>query len=297
MKTPFSILVPVDFSQNAVTAYKFACNLAKHLSASIKLLYVETDIMSSTNMVDMLRYPKTKAGLEKRMKAFASKEKPDNIKLSISTEVVEAVNLTKEIVKQSNLYDLSIVGAKGENLTSKKLFGSIPTLLAQKSSSPVIVVPADAEFYPPAKILFASNWESTDKKIVQNFVQWAQLFGAQANFLHITQDYSAHEFDQVKEAIFDTLEEYEVLDFSYLIIDKKANSPLAGIMEYANEEEIDWIAVTNRQRGFLNNILGLSLTKEITTNPRNPILITHFPQQSGNPKDRKNTNDKYHLQD
>jgi len=131
----------------------------------------------------------------------------------------------------------------------------------------------EAEFQKPGRILFASNWESSKEQVVHKFIHWASIFHAQANFLHVSTDYAIDEFEKVKEDIFETLEEYEDLPFSYLIEDKKAVSPLAGILEYADEIEVDWIAVANRQRGFINNILGHSMSKELTTNPKYPVLI------------------------
>jgi len=277
MKNPLSILVPIDFSDNSASAYRFALNLAEYLDVSVKLLHVNTEIIANSRPINMIQYPSTKADLEQKLEQFAEKEYKtdgaDSVRIITTSEVIEGVTVAGEIVRQSAYSDLIVVGAKGENLGTKKLFGSIPTLLAQKSKTSVLVIPMEAEFYPPAKILFASNWESSDENVIHKFVQWCNLFNAQANFLHITQEYAGHEYEEVKEEIFDAMDEYDNLEFSYLIIDKKAISPLSGIMEYAHEEEMDWVTVVNRQKGFFNNILGLSLTKEITTNPRNPILV------------------------
>lgn len=277
MKKPSSILVPIDYSENSATAYKFALQLAAYLTASVKLIHVYTELLAANRPIQMVQYPNQKLNLIEKLNRFADKHNElttsGSVKVKTSTAVIEGVSVVGEIVRQSELHDLIVVGAKGDNMTSKNLFGSIPTLLAQKSTTAVIVVPIEAEFYPPSKILFASNWESCDDNVVNSFIQWSQLFQSQANFLHITQEYAAHEFDEVKKEIHEILEESDDLAFAYLIIDKKADSPLAGILEYANEEEMDWIAVANRQKGFFNNLLGLSLTKEITLNPRNPILV------------------------
>ena len=277
MESPVSILVPVDFSNHSLTAYEFALGMSEAMNATIKLVHVTTGDSKPKKLYPITSTQASQAKLEQRMKEFAEiptlHKEGVPTKIQVKMEVVPGLTAAGELAEISKDFDMIVVGARGENKISKKLFGTIPTLLSQRAHCPVMVIPNQAEFFVPKKILYASNWESADDDFVRQMVALASFFRSQVNFVHISQDYGVDNFEAVKEEIFETLEEYSDLEFSYLILDAHADSPLEGIQQFADENDMDWIVLVNRQRGLFNNILGLSMSKELSLNPGRPLLI------------------------
>ncbi|NNE29647.1 MAG: universal stress protein [Saprospiraceae bacterium] len=278
MESPVSILVPVDFSNHSLTAYEFALGMSEAMDASVKLVHVVTGDSKPQNLYPITSSTQaSQAKLEQSLKEFAEKPKAigqeGSTKTKIKMEVVPGLTVAGELTEMSKEFDLVVVGARGENMISKKLFGNIPTLLSQRAHCPVMVIPNQAEFFVPKKILYASNWESADDDFIRQMVSIASFFRSQVNFVHISQDYGVDNFEAVKEEIFETLEEYSDLEFSYLILDAHADSPMEGIQQFAEENQMDWIVLVNRQRGLFNNILGLSMSKELSLKPGRPLLI------------------------
>jgi len=277
MKKKNSIVVPIDFSAYSEAAYKFALGLAEYMTARIKLVHVMTGEFTLQKPMMTTMVPTDVKVIEKKLRDFAEQRCGGQgtiaIDTQVETEVLSGASIVGVLSRISKNFDLIVVGAKGEKNLSSKIFGSIPSRLAQKTHVPVLIVPEAAEFYAPKKMLYASNWESCDDDFVAQIIKWANSFAAYVAFVHVSQDYSMDSFEKVKEEILEELVETEHVDFSYLITETEAESPLVGIQAYADKNDIDWIVLVNRQRGFFNNVLGLSLSKEISVNPKQPILI------------------------
>ena len=54
-----------------------------------------------------------------------------------------------------------------------------------------------------------------------------------------------------------------------------SSSILKGLNQYANENEIDIIAMVNVERNFLDSLFGKSLTKKMALSTRVPLMIIH----------------------
>jgi len=276
MKNNLSILVPIDFSASAKTAYQFALQLADFLDATIQVLHIKKHELYPHQDAP-IRSPEDAHLIENKLQTFVQEslhlDTEDEVTTDVNYEVITSNNVVGEITRLSNDYDLIVTGAKGDNPLNKKLFGSTPSLLAQRAYAPVLIIPQESEFFVPKKLLYASNWESVDKEFIHSLTRWANAFKAQVSFVHVSQEYAIDSFEKIKEEIFDALEEYSNLKFTYLIEEKLSDSPLDGIQQYANKNDIDWIVLVNRQRGFFTNLLGMSMSKSFAENPNYPLLI------------------------
>lgn len=110
------ILVPVDFSDNAFVATRYAANLAKDLNGTIHLIhsYLSNSSNFATEEFNQEVYDNEIETATQNMKQFLEDVRADFPDIEFTSEVKESVlaNILKEITK-SDEYDLIIMGTKG----------------------------------------------------------------------------------------------------------------------------------------------------------------------------------------
>ncbi len=148
-----NILVPVDGSEHAGKAARYAAMLAERLGAEMELLYV-----GPTNLPDLLDLPrgmKDFATLDRAShEAFAdlarkaARQAFDVARKAMGTETVSPDTLLRngdpgeQIVERANeLPDCMIViASRGQGRVRKLLLGSVTNHVVHKAECPVLVV-------------------------------------------------------------------------------------------------------------------------------------------------------------
>ena len=272
------ILVPTDFSETAHAAYRYARALASKLNASLKVVHVSA---GSFNMDDM---PVLEAGkgrkevLEDRLKTFCEYVPEESTgavmtEVEVSYEAIQALNIANKIVKLSSEADLLVMGASGEHDIIDKLFGSMSSKVAQNAKCPVLLVPRGLEFKGLSRILYASNWESVQPGLIQQVTKFGSFFGSGFDFVHIDEGQERDDYQEMEEAIFNTLFEDKEPAFRFSCLKGENTAPIQGLYQFADQYAIDLVVLVNRQDGFLENVMKKSMTKEMAIKARYPVLV------------------------
>ncbi len=119
------ILVPTAGGPNAKLAFEISTWIANQNKGKVTLMYIIKDKAEEEKAKFWLS--KTKEGVKFRKKILNEK-------------IVEGKNILNTLLKQSENYDLVIIGASRENLWRRIRFGTIPEKLLRKSRKPVMVV-------------------------------------------------------------------------------------------------------------------------------------------------------------
>lgn len=158
------ILVPSDFSDNALKAVAQACEIAKKTNAVIHLLHV---VEPTLNMATMQTDSSGK-------KVVADKGENLDLSLKAIAEVYPDVkilpflvggNVIPSILKyaENENPDLIVMGTKGASGLKKILIGSVTAGTIGKTNFPVLTVPASYELQKPKAIVFATNQFEKDE--------------------------------------------------------------------------------------------------------------------------------------
>lgn len=273
------ILVPVDFSSNAHNAYLYARELAAEIGAEIKLIHIHRSGFTDKAFLEKPVLRDELRALEKQLATFKSRfpdEDPVVTTIKTDTEVITAPVIVDKIAELSVSFDLIIMGTQGEHSLIEKLLGSVSSGVAQLATCPVLLIPKGIHFGPFQKIIFAGNWESSASSAMDAITSWVRPFGAHLDFVHVSPDYEFKTFEKVKEELLRRLRESGNADIRFSFTNIEENSPLSGILRYAEQQEADLIILVNRQRGIFQNLLGLSLTKELAMLTSLPLLILHY---------------------
>jgi nucleotide-binding universal stress UspA family protein len=171
------ILVPTDFSDNALKAVGHACEIAKMTDAVIHLLHVIEPLLNMATMQTD----------QSGNKVVADKSESLDLSLKTIAEVYPDVkiapflvggNVIPSILKYAEKEnpDLIVMGTKGASGLKKIFIGSVTAGIIGKTNFPVLTVPVSYELTKPKAIVFATNQFERNEHLLKNFVDLAKLF-------------------------------------------------------------------------------------------------------------------------
>jgi len=151
------ILVPVDFSDGAELALKYAASFARQYKAEIHLLHVfEEEFLPPVPMEMPIALPSGGMGpqqdIHMQLRNFVSDDHKD---LSIVT-TVRGGNVSSNIIEYASeqKIDLIIMGAHGRSGLLKTLLGDTSYAVTRQADCPVLTVkPTQRNFTEPPKEL------------------------------------------------------------------------------------------------------------------------------------------------
>ena len=270
------IIVPIDYSVNADNALVYAKSMAKHLGASIRLVHVyapkavealeSSYILPELEKIHKERFAKYVQQLEENWKNEYSDSFTLTNEFRIGFVADELIHMSSSIPNA-----MIILGSKGEG-SNKKLFGSVSTRVAQKAKCPVLVIPPGASFIPLESIAYCSDDESLDAMVMHKIINLAKPFDAAINLIHVgwSDNYSGVN-------ILDTWRQH--YPKSKIFLERiGAENSAEGINVYCKENAIDLLAMSRKERSFLNDLFHKSFTKQMAIYTKIPLLVTHSVQ-------------------
>ncbi len=284
------ILVPVDFSASARSAYIYAREVAKVFNCLVEVVHAYR-LPYGGNTVSSLM---SDAGKVKAIKLLLDdfiKDVPAEEERSILTKVEVVMNVQEGdpvpvINKESRNGDvfLTIMGTTGKHLLGDYILGSVASSVAQKAGSPVLLIPEGVSYRHFDNILYASNFESAQPEMITEITNFANLFRAAIHFIHIKEASENGAFTKTQKEIYNQLFGAEELAFAFHMESVEANSIVNGLNDYADKNQIDLIVLVNKNRGFLDALMGESVSKNMALNIRHPLMVFHYPGYGQNEK-------------
>lgn len=275
MKT---ILIPTDFSKNALHAIKYALELFKCERSDIYFLHAYADeLYDKFHKKNDTEFDIEKENLaietERKLQHLiqgTTDESPNpkhNFKKVISCEsLVDAVN---DFVNQVNI-DLVIMGTKGQTNEQKELFGSKTIQVFKYVKCPVLAVPEKSEIEQPKKILFPTDYMLPYKRRELKLLNCLSLeFKSQITCLYIS-DFEDLSLRQIDNKRFLT----ESLSDSYLFFERtEVKNKAKAITEHINLQQINLLVMVNSRHSFLEDLLYRSTIDEIGLTTKIPFLV------------------------
>ena len=273
-----NILIPTDFSTNAVNAIEFALELFKCERVHFYFMYAYADELyeiSHDKEDDYFKQQKKKiiqvsnkklSELISRIQREKHNPKHQFEKISVFESLVDGVN---DFVNKKDI-DLVIMGTKGQTADKKITFGSHTVQVFKYVKCPVMAIPNNYEFVQPKKILFPSDYlipyKRRELKLLDTI---AYRFKSEVHSLYIS-DFEDLSHRQTDNQLFlkGSLPNAR-LSFNRTEVKNKG----VAIMEYANENNMDLLVMVNSRHSFLEDLLYRSTVDQIALNPVIPFLV------------------------
>ncbi|MBM1106578.1 universal stress protein [Aurantibacter crassamenti] len=273
-----TILIPTDFSENALHAIQYALALFKCERTKIYVLHAYADEVYGPFKANKQNDIEDK---KKSIKAASDHKLAELIKLvtaippnprhsfeniAVFDSLVDGVN---DYVNKINI-DLVIMGTKGKSNDKNIIFGSHTVQLFKYVQCPVLAVPQDAEFRQPKKILFPTNFMLPYKRRELKLLNClSNEYKSEIHCLYIS-DFEALSARQIDNKRFLS----ESLPNSYLFFEQTAvKNKTAAIQEFIKLHQIDFLVMVNSRHSFLEDLLYRSTVDEIGLTTKIPFLV------------------------
>ena len=254
------ILIPTDFSDNALNAVKYALNLFKYEVSEFFIMHAyQDDIYADESLI-------TKTNLESvtdRVSENSAEELKVIIKMINATSInpkhtyhiISANNLLLDeadnIVNEHNI-DIIVMGTRGKTNDKKITFGSHTLQVLKYVQCPVLAIPANYKYTPPKHILFPTNYLIPYKRReLKLLCEMVSPYKAIIDVLYISRSekLSMRQKDNqifIKEELYKNRINFKVTKSKHII-----NS----IYTYIKEKKTDILVMVNTRHSFLENIL------------------------------------------
>jgi len=283
------ILCPVDFSEASREAFEYAKVFAKIFDSELTLLHVSPNISEAYTALlpdfPTFGLPKEE-DLIQQFNEF-TRDWSGEIRKTIRAgtpylEILEFANEEK--------IDLIILGAKGLSKFERLFLGVTGEKVIRKAECPVLTVHPKKDGLPIKKILLPIDFSPLSYAVLPMVAAIAEKFKAEINLLHVveighrfdkeSQEHEYEYFELVKEKLADQWElpqEFKKVE-TKKFVRHHVSSAGYGILEFAQDWNVDLIAMATHGRSGLSKALLGSVTEKVIKIAPFPVLSirSHF---------------------
>jgi len=272
------IIIPTDFSDNALNAIRYAVELFKYDRCKFILLHAFADEVYENNL-DMSRslFDEYKEKVQesvvqeleallKTVKHMSPNPRHEYITKSAFTTLVDAVN---DLAETDNS-DVVVMGTRGHTDDRDLTFGSNTLKVVKYVTCPVLAVPSKYTEWHPKEILFATPYlmpfRLRELKLLSTL---CENFKATINFLYVS-EYEKLSFRQQDNIAFLN----SCLKENYRQFHTAGGKDtVKTINTFIENEDIDMLVMVNERRSLLENVLFNNTIDTIGLKVQVPFLI------------------------
>tara|TARA_R110001583_G_scaffold14209_8_gene59755 strand:- start:3663 stop:4520 length:858 start_codon:yes stop_codon:yes gene_type:complete len=271
------ILIPTDFSVNAMNAIHYALELFKYEISVFYIMHVyedeiyadETlltrDNLENTTKIVANNSNKKLTAILKKIKSISPNPRFSYRLISAKSSLIDEVD---KIVDEENI-DIIVMGTRGKTNDRNLTFGTHTLQVLKYVECPVLAIPENYKYSQPKHILFPTDYLIPYKRReLKLLCGMSSPFRAKIDVIYIskTNILSMRQEDN-KEFIRATLCKNEI---NFITINKKDVSE--AITTYIKENRTDMLVMVNTRHSHLEHILFQSKLDKISLSINIPFL-------------------------
>jgi nucleotide-binding universal stress UspA family protein len=281
MKKIKRILIPIDFSEHSMNAFRYGLKLADKIGASIDLINI---IFPEGESIDypVLVAQATQTKIEttrKRIKKFVNQglvtggEGLDNVPMvEADIEIGTPINGICNFAHRESI-DLIIMGSKGDNRSNlEKWMGSVAKGVVGKALCPVLVIPENTEFSDFKTMTYATDIRDADPFEIWKTLQMIKPYHPAVNVVHVNlkKEGNLKSWEKLEsiKAFFEEQQNMKVNIFH--IPGKDTREELKSFVE---QHDTDLLVMYQTHHGFWDRLFFKSNTQEMANYTSVPLLI------------------------
>lgn len=274
------ILVPTDFSNNALVATRYALELAKRLQANLHILHTYRPFTSAfqSPLANKTDEQRAESGATKGLAEFMDKL-DSNLGVHVTSSIEKSSSLLGAItdyIRENSHVCLVVMGTHGASGTRKDLLGSNTYDVAKDVPRPLLIVPERSNSFKLDNVVFFSDYQQGDIKSLRSFDTVFGNMGLSCTLVHIHEAKNApQESDEQKLAEWKTTLEKETSFQSLSTELVHVPENVDGVQQILQRLNADMTLITLiDSRNFFTKLLKKSLARAIILDPQTPILLT-----------------------
>ncbi|WP_394973067.1 universal stress protein [uncultured Croceitalea sp.] len=273
------ILLPTDYSKNALNSIRYALDLYKDVRCDFYFLnafhasgYSLDSLMvaeSGERHYEAAKLESTE-GMKRLMEILRLHPENDKHKFHTICTFNSLLVAIEEVLKAKDI-DIIVMGTKGITDATNAILGTNTVGVMEKiTQCPVIAVPASYSYSPPKEIVFPTDYKTVFRRKELNYMfEIAKMHSCSIRVLHIEKRNNLNAAQENNKALLEDM--MQGLDFSFHTLTKVKVSQ--GIEAFFKSRGSDMIAFLNRKHRFFSSILSNPLVKEIGYDSEIPILV------------------------
>ncbi|QOI95970.1 MAG: universal stress protein [Flammeovirgaceae bacterium] len=268
------ILVPCDFSEQAVNAFRFAVDVADQAKGEVHLVHViELPVMHDSVLMPVMSFEEAllKELREKAEKEFKKLKDKYAGKLSVTSQVI--FGATSRMITDyitDNAIELVVMGTKGASGVKEVLIGSNAEKVVRRSPVPVIAIKKYAKASSIKNIVFPNTLDTEKQEdLVMKVKALQNFFKAQIHIVWINTPTNFTPDRITFERLNAFAKRFMFKDFTVSVY----NDPFeeSGIINYTHAVKADMIAMGTHGRKGLAHILSGSVAEDVVNHVDCPI--------------------------
>ncbi len=272
------ILIPTDFSGNAMNAIKYALELFKYEKSEFYILHAFADEVYDNNTIltralfeefrDTIK-KKSDKQLEEILLIIRELSPNPRHTYEVISKFGSLIDEVNDFVDKENI-DVIVMGTRGSTDNRSIDFGSNTIQVMKYVKCPVLAVPKAFAQLQLTRILFPTNYQLPYKRRELKLVSTlAKSFTAKITFLYISKfkDLSFRQQDNV--AYLKNILKDNSLNF----ITAYGEDLIKVINEEIEKEKIDMLVMVNSRKSYLESLLYPSTVQKIGLQIQIPFLV------------------------
>ncbi|NOT73508.1 MAG: universal stress protein [Cyclobacteriaceae bacterium] len=272
------ILVPCDFSEPAIHAFRVALDIATISKGEVMLLnIIETPFMQDTILMPTLYFEEQmfedmKVAAQKNFNALKSNwVKDPKVKVTSFIEY-GGVSVTVEQYVKKKKADLIVMGTAGASGTKEFFIGSNTEKIVRSSSVPVIAIKKYVKASSIRNIVFPNTLGQEHEAFVTKVKQLQNFFKARLHIVYINTPANFRRDPQTRKDLKAFAKRFMLKDFTLNVFNDI--DPHSGIVNFANEIGADLVAMSTHGRRGLSHLMTGSIAEDLVNHIDFPIWIS-----------------------
>ncbi len=267
------ILVPCDFSEQAISAYRFAIDLAQQSNREVHLLHVvELPVMHDSMMMPTLSFEAT---LLKELSEHAeTRFKQLQLDYPSDKPVISQIHfgntsmMILEYIAGTQI-DLVVMGTKGVSGIRELLIGSNAEKIVRGATCPVITVRKYEKLNSIRNIVFPNSLEMNQEDLIQHIKVLQDFLKATLHIVWINTpgNFTSDTITQVRLKEF--ANRFMLKDYTLNVFNDTYED--SGVINFAHMIRADMIAMGTHGRKGLNHLMSGSVTEDVVNHIDCPI--------------------------
>ncbi len=265
------ILVPCDFSNPAVEAFKFAIDIASQSGGTVHVLKVIELPVINVSAFGLPAYAfdeglmkELRGDAERKYTRMVEKYGKGSAKVSFSVVVGPITPMVRDFIIEKKC-DLVLMGTHGASGWAEFFVGSNTEKIVRFSTVPVFAIRKAVPFKSIKNIVFPTSLELTQGDFIKKLKSLQEFFDAKLHILFLNTP-----FNFVRDQdLNDYARHYKFTNFTLNIRNDRYEPD--GIISFAAEVKANMIAMATHGRKGLSHFISASITEDVVNHAQCPI--------------------------
>lgn len=267
------ILVPTDFSDQALYALEAAACIARKSNAELHLYHV-IEVPDYPEITDIIAYRTLGSTdvleeIEKKLAQTADCDQCSDIEVTYSVDFDTPYEKISRKATDGQ-FDLIVTGSHGRQGLNKILVGSTAEKVIQHAPCLVLTIKEPVSYFSPSNIVFGSNFYGEIAEGFSALLDFADLYDATLHLLKVNTR-SHFETSRYSRQLMESFAEEQKLS-NYTINIYNDDSEEEGILHFARDMQADLICVPTHGKTGLSHLIGGSIAESVSEHAYRPVL-------------------------